>query len=57
MMIIAVVSGTIAMGMFTMTKWEVERRLTELPEDVQKEWLAGTYKPRTEVEGEAPARE
>lgn len=41
---IAVVSCTLAIAMFTSTKWEVERRVREqLSEDDQKRWYAGTY--------------
>ena len=41
---IAVVSCTLAIAMFTSTKWEVERRVREqLSEEDQKRWYAGTY--------------
>ena len=43
---IAVVSCTLAIAMFTSTKWEVERRVREqLSEEDQKRWYAGTYVP------------
>lgn len=41
---IAVVSTTAAIAMFTWTKWEVERRLKELPDADREAWMAGDYK-------------
>lgn len=40
---IAIISSTCAIGMFTWTKWEVERKLKELPEADREAWLAGNY--------------
>ena len=35
-----------AIGMFTLTKWEVEKRVkSELPFEQQKNWYAGTWEP------------
>ena len=45
---IAVVSCTAAIAMFTSTKWEVERRLAELPEDDREAWMAGNYQEHKE---------
>ena len=48
---IALVSGSLAMAMFTATKWEVERRLQELPPEEEQAWRDGTYKPQKKVDG------
>eukprot|EP00966_Prymnesium_polylepis_P055839 1291969-Prymnesium_polylepis.1 len=42
--IIAVVSGVLATGLFTWTKWEVEAKLKDMPDDVQQQWRDGTFK-------------
>lgn len=40
----SLVTAAAAMGMFTWTKWEVERRIKEeLDEEAQKSWFAGTF--------------
>jgi cell division protein FtsL len=40
---ISVVSCAAAIVMFTLTKWEVERQVDELPEEARKRWYDGTY--------------
>eukprot|EP00965_Chrysotila_dentata_P218413 6190565-Pleurochrysis_carterae.AAC.2 len=37
---VAVVSSTLAIAMFTANKWEVERRLKNLPEEEREAWYA-----------------
>lgn len=48
---VSVVSGGLAMLLFTWTKWEVEGKLRELPEDLQQQWYDGTYKPEQRSSG------
>jgi hypothetical protein len=42
----SVVFGALAIGGFTLNKWEIEKRLKELPPDVEAQWRAGEYKPK-----------
>ena len=37
------VFGTLAIGGSTLNKWEIEKRLKELPPDVEAQWRAGEY--------------
>ena len=47
---LAVVSCTAAIAMFTWTKWEVERRVQQLPDDHRQQWYDGSYQVKRQEE-------
>ena len=52
---LAVASSCLAIGGFTMVKWDVEEKLKALPPEQEKAWRDGTYRPPAPDAGGKPA--